>query len=84
MNKKQVIKINENQLKKIVTESVKRVLKEDNTFSIRAWIKGIHQDIDGLEIAMENGRADKLLPQFIANVRYNLEHIEDEIDAMRG
>lgn len=29
MSKKQIIKINENQLKKIVTESVKKVLKED-------------------------------------------------------
>lgn len=28
MNKKQIIRINENQLKQIVTESVKRVLKE--------------------------------------------------------
>ena len=84
MNKKQVIRLNENQLRQIVTESLKRVLNENNTFSIRAWLKGIQQDIDGLEIAMENGRADKLLPQFIANVRYSLEHIEDEIDAMRG
>lgn len=83
-NKKQVIRLNENQLRQIVTESLKRVLNENNTFSIRAWLKGIQQDIDGLEIAMENGRADKLLPQFIANVRYSLEHIEDEIDAMRG
>lgn len=84
MNKKQVIRLNENQLRQIVTESLKRVLNENNTFSIRVWLKGIQQDIDGLEIAMENGRADKLLPQFIANVRYSLEHIEDEIDAMRG
>ena len=33
MNKKQVIKINENQLKHIVTETVKRVLKEDNNIA---------------------------------------------------
>lgn len=63
---------------------MKRVLNENNTFSIMAWLKGIQQDIDGLEIAMENGRADKLLPQFIANVCYSLEPIEDEIDTMRG
>lgn len=30
MNKKQVIKINDNQLKQIVTETVKRVLNEEN------------------------------------------------------
>ena len=92
MNKKQTIRLNENQfnnlLKKVVKESVRKVLNENNPsnelFSIRAWLKGIHQDVDGLEIAMENGRAEKLLPQFIASVRFTLEHIEDEIEAMRG
>lgn len=28
MNKKQIVRINENQLKQIVTESIKRILKE--------------------------------------------------------
>jgi len=51
MNKKQVIKINENQLNKIVSESVKRVLKEggfrktdfgvNGTFSNEAFNKHI-------------------------------------------
>ena len=88
MNKKQTIRLNEAQFNSLVKESVKRVLKEDNQsktlFSIRAWLKGIHQYIDGLEIAMENGRAEKLLPQFITNVRYTLEQIENDIDVLRG
>jgi hypothetical protein len=34
MNKKQVIRINESQLRQIVTESVKRILKEEHILSV--------------------------------------------------
>ena len=90
MNKKQVIRINENQLKRIVTESVKRVLKEESNtpqsllFSIRAWIKGMHQEIDKFDIANENGRGDIILPQFINNMRNILQQIDDECKELKG
>ena len=90
MDKKQVIRINENQLRQIVTESVKRVLKEESNtpqsllFSIRAWIKGIHQEIDKFDIANENGRGDIILPQFINNLRNILQQIDDECKELKG
>lgn len=80
--------LSESKLKRIVSESVKRVLKEsDDTkmrlFSIKAWMKGIHQDIDGLEIAIENNRPiDKLLPQFIQGVRFQLEQMEEDLETL--
>ena len=55
MNKKQLTRLSENQLRQIVAESVKMMLKEESKtpqallFSIRAWIKGIDQEIDKFE-----------------------------------
>jgi len=49
MNKKQKIKINQNQLKQIVTESVKKVLNE-NTFSgeIKQLVQAANQSISNI------------------------------------
>ena len=46
MNKKQTIRLNESQLKRIVSESVKRVLKEDDSFQSQERMYGIIANLE--------------------------------------
>ena len=57
MNKKQVIRINENQLRQIVTESVKRVLKEelDEYNGYYYSISSCNKELEALQCFEEEG-----------------------------
>ena len=70
---KQTIRLNESDLHRMIKESVRQVLNEDEDFgyngnkdkddyklifSIRAWVRKIHTIVSGLEIALQNGRLE--------------------------
>ena len=60
MNNKQVVKINESQLKQIVVESVKKVLKETSSVHNKSWNNlGHYFDLDQTTKAYELGNAGK-------------------------
>ena len=74
MNRKNTIRLTESELKNIITESVKNILREDSEmegnapnkekdnykriFSIRAWSRKINSIVSGLENALRNGRLE--------------------------
>lgn len=74
MSKRNTIRLTETDLKRVISESVKKVLKEDfemedNTpdgakddfkriFSIRAWSRKINTIASGLESALREGRLE--------------------------
>ncbi|MBQ7854873.1 MAG: hypothetical protein IJ352_07660 [Muribaculaceae bacterium] len=70
---KQVIRLNESDLHRMIKKSVRQVLNEDESFdyngnkdkddyklifSIRAWVRKIHTIVSGLENALQNGRLE--------------------------
>ena len=70
---KRKIRLKETELKKMISESVRRVLNEDNSldingnkdkddykliFSIRAWARKIDSIASGVESALQNGRLE--------------------------
>lgn len=70
---KQTIRLNESDLHRMIKESVRQVLNEDEDFgyngnkdkddyklifSIRAWVRKIHTIVSGLENALQNGRLE--------------------------
>jgi hypothetical protein len=69
MRKKQVIRINENQLRKIVTESVKKVLKETLNED-----RGIPEDSEDWEDYMTNCPRDSKIDQYLVlNIGKNMD-----------
>ena len=73
MNKKRVIKLNENQLKKIVTESVKRVLKESQQTDLDVAVEKMINALDET--------SQKLILHFLK--RYHYELMETMLDILQ-
>ena len=72
MNKKQVIRINENQIKQIVMESVKRILKEQKQYNYIAQMFGkpYYYGYDDSRLALLKGKATD---QDVINYFYGFE-----------
>ena len=77
MNKKQVIRINENQLRQIVTESVKRVLKETDFHKGFKRGKGLEMDKLGLSPSIKDTFTDDEIFDCLSTLKEKLKQAEE-------
>lgn len=77
MNKKQVIKINENQLRQIVAESVKRVLKETDFHKGFKRGKRLEMDKLGLSPSIKDTFTDDEIFDCLSTLKEKLKQAEE-------